>query len=97
MLATFSRSPMPASREILGYKRRLGGQVGTLRVGRESQEVLRLPGGVFVAASRPSKGVQTALTMDQQDLHVVTTGAELETLARRHKAFIGGRGGEAKA
>jgi hypothetical protein len=84
-----------ATRDLQDLKIRLGGQVGRLRVGSETQVVLRLGENVYVSSDKPSLAIRTAVSLEQSDLHVVKTNADVVHFARRYRDFKGALDAEA--
>ena len=74
-----------ASRDLIDLQQRVGGSIGQLSVGTESLMVLRMRDNLYAATQQPKPALKTVISLEQNDLHVVRTNADIWHLARRFR------------
>lgn len=78
-----------APNDLIDLRHRLGGKLGNLTVGAESITVLKLGENVYAGTEKATPAMRAALELEQADLHVIKTNADLTYFAARYREFKG--------
>ncbi len=89
-LYRFNMTPRAlVSKDLLNLRSRLGGTIGQIKCGLDTQDVVKVNEHVYVSARKPAAALAAMVAMGRADIHTIDHPATLQLIADRMRQTYG--------